>query len=102
MQQDERRRHARYGVRIEAGVTRALGGTATVVNISTGGVMILGEFYFAQWEVVLLELRFPDGTTIGVNACVCWMEAGLAGLKFEGVTTEQAAFLDLFISGLRG
>ena len=70
MQQDERRRHARYSVRMEAGVTRALGGTATVVNISAGGAMILGEFYFAQWDTVLLDLRFPDGGAIVVNAFV--------------------------------
>lgn len=97
---EERRRYTRYIVKLPAILHSHEGLEAVAVNLSHGGVLLLGDFAFSDWEEVRLELRFPCGRALLVSSCVCWSDCGLAGLQFNGLSVEAQSFLDGFLEQL--
>jgi DNA-binding response OmpR family regulator len=97
----ERRRHFRYAVNLQVGLTIIASGTSlqcSTINVSGHGMAVTNPSSFKLAETLDIALLLSDGFTVRATGTVIWDDKhGKSGLHFQCSTPEMRNRLDSWL-----
>jgi diguanylate cyclase (GGDEF)-like protein/PAS domain S-box-containing protein len=97
----ERRRYFRCSVSMPAVIQRENGQEirGTSVNISGGGMALSTQVPLVLGESVRVQFTLPDHEApLLAESTICWSKTGHLGVRFESISDEQTAELQVWLS----